>query len=137
LKFLLDENANAGSLSTLRTFFSMHTFDHVTEVGWGAIDDLVLFAEMERAGYQALITRDKNQLTDPAERRGLHSHGLYWFGVKDPQTPGLLGLAIETSALLAGLPHVLADLPAEPTGFQLKKVPGERTQRVKNIDLSA
>lgn len=135
MKFLLDQNANFGSLPALRAFFADHEFSHASEHGWGSLEDVTLFATMSEAGFTHLITRDRNQLRDSEERAGLLKHDLTWVGIRDPRAGGLLGLSIETATLLTGLPHVMSRVDERGLAFQLRTIPAEETQRVKVIAL--
>ncbi|RMI14241.1 hypothetical protein [Cellulomonas triticagri] len=135
MRFLLDQNANTGSLPSLRTFFADHHVAHASERGWGALEDVDLFEAMAEDGFTHLITRDRNQLRDPDERAALRAHDLTWVGVRDTRAGGLLGLSIETATLLTGLPHVLARSAERGLAFALRTIPAEPAQRVKVIAL--
>lgn len=134
VKFLIDENVNDGVEGPLTSIFFNHQFVTVHGQGWAGVADDSLFGRMAENGFDALITRDKAQLTDPNERNGLRDRGLHWIGVTSPKFSGLKGLSLETAAVIAALPYVLDDLitsPA-PTAFHIRGVPTEHDQRVKS-----
>ena len=95
------------------------------------LKDEPLFVELAARGYDAIVTRDRNQLVDPGERRGLREASLHWIGYKAKSHPGILGLALETSTIVSGLPYVLRSNLAQPTAFRLMGVSSEETQRLK------
>jgi hypothetical protein len=137
LRFLLDENVNTAAMPALAATFLSHEFVRVGDQRWLGATDGELFHMMRDNGFGAIITKDRNQLTDPTERAVLRSCGLHWVGLRARSHRGLPGLALETASILAGLPFVLDRLGAglEPTAFHLMGVPSEHTQRVKSEPL--
>lgn len=131
MKFLVDQNANYQTPRTLNDFFNEHSFDHAYDKGWGALKDVALFAAMRDEGYGAILTRDRRQLVVPEERAALRQHGIHWIGFKAPSQAGLVGLALETSTILSGLPYVIAHLAQQPMACEIRSVPHQLEQRVK------
>ncbi len=133
MKFLIDENVNVAVCAPLNTLFSQHTFHTVADQAWSGFVDDALFPAMAEHQFGAIITRDKNQLSAGEERDALRSNNLHWIGMKAPTHKGLLGLALETAAIIAGLPFILDDIAdtPQPTAFHITGVPSQRTQRVK------
>ncbi len=131
MHFFIDQNINQQAPHALSAIYLRHHFDHAFRLGMHELKDEELFRELQRLGYDAIITKDRNQLRDPAERAGLRSAGLHWIGYNSKGHPGLTGIALETSTIVSGLPYVLEGLPPEPTMFKLSGIPSERTQRIK------
>lgn len=130
MKLLVDHNVNHGVTEILPSIFLHHEFRHAYDEHLHELKDIELFAAMSAAGYEGLITRDHNQLKDPDEKNALRSRGLHWIGYRAPSQPGVLGLALETATILAGLPYVLEAQTEGPTAFHLKAVAGQLGQRV-------
>lgn len=135
MRFLVDQNANYQSVPLLNSFFLGHAFEHAATLGWGAVADVDLFERMSFLGYDAIVTRDQNQLRIPEERAALLHHSLHWIGFRVRKQRGVLGLALETATLLAGIPYVLDLVDGDPTAFHLKGVQGEVGQRVRVVPL--
>lgn len=55
-RVLLDENMPLG----LRTLLRKHEVSHVIQLGWDGIENGELIAVAEQAGYEVLVTGDKN-----------------------------------------------------------------------------
>lgn len=131
MRFFIDQNINQQAPAALSSIYLRHTFEHAYHLGMHELEDERLFEELHRQGFDAIITKDKNQLKDDAERDGLRRANLHWIGYKSKGHPGLLGIGIETSTIISGLPFVLHDTPLEPTMFMLQGIPSEQQQRVK------
>ncbi|KXP08831.1 hypothetical protein [Tsukamurella pseudospumae] len=131
MKFFLDENMNYGCLAPLREIYREHEFRHIHDEGMSGEQDIPLFARLREQKYDALLTKDRNQLTDEAERRALFDSGLHWVGHVSKGFQGLKGITMETATVTAGLIYVLEDWRAEPYSYQLKGIPSEIGQRVK------
>lgn len=56
MKILLDENLDAD----MKSFLSEHDVVHVRDLGWGAIKNGELMARAESAGFDLMLTADKN-----------------------------------------------------------------------------
>ena len=137
MKFLIDENVNTAVVSVLRVTFTEHGFSTVLEQSWSGLEDVPLFKAMVSGQFDVLVTRDRDQLRDKSERSALRDCGLHWMGVTAPRYSGVKGMALETAAIVAGLPYVLEGLPthAEPTAFHIRGIPSEPSQRLKSETL--
>lgn len=132
MRFFLDENETSAVLPPLRAVFFDHEFKHAHELGFGGRTDTALIAEVAALGFDAIITRDRNQLRDPTERQAYVDAGIHWIGHSEPAADGLLLIATISAAYLAAMPHVLEELAnvSCPTAFRVKKFGLEREQRL-------
>lgn len=131
MKFFLDENETEAILPPLRTVFFDHEFVPASSLGTVGLDDQDLFPAVAEGGFDALITRDRNQLANPAERHSLHENGLHWIGHREPGCRGLLLIASITASYVAALPYIIEAMTSatEPTAFHVKNLgtqPGQR-----------
>ncbi|SNS76317.1 hypothetical protein [Actinomadura mexicana] len=133
MRFFLDENETEAVLPPLRHVFFNHEFVSANEIGVRGFDDRDLFPTVAEHGFDAIITRDRRQLVDPAECRSLFDNGLHWIGHRDSGVGGLLLIATISAAYLAALPFILEEMAeaAEPTAFFVRNVPMMPSQRVK------
>ncbi|QBI54758.1 PIN-like domain-containing protein [Streptomonospora litoralis] len=131
MKFFLDANLNVALAASLRALFIGHDFTPAHDLGLQYEQDIPLFPEVARQGFDFLMTHDRNQLRNLDERHALWKSRLHWVGWKDSGQPGLLGLSLETATVTAALPHILADTPDEPTCYHLKGVAAQKEQRLK------
>lgn len=132
MRFFLDENESQVVLEPLRLLYMSHEFVLWQDEGLGGLDDIPLIRELSRRRFDALITRDKNQLSDPDERRALIDGHVHWIGHKEPE-PGLAGIASLVAGYISAFPHILDGLNAaqETTAFHVSRVPREPSQRVR------
>jgi PIN like domain len=131
VKFFLDENVNRGCLEPLRALYRSHDFHYAFDEGLSSTDDVPLFEILQHQRYDAIITKDRHQLSDDAERRALYDAGLHWIGHKAKQHDGLFGIVVETATVTAGLIFVLRDWRPEPHVYTLRGVESDTTQRLK------
>lgn len=131
MKILIDENTNVKVKDTLAGFFPTFRFVNVIDCGWSGLPDIEIFEKMSEHGFEAILTRDKNQLRNLDERNDLVRRQLHWIGHASREVGGLAGLALETSTILSGLPHVLLHEWDGPHSFHIKGVPGETGQRLR------
>lgn len=130
MRFLVDQNANREIPRTLSALYAKHDFAHAYDQGWGALEDVELFETMRDNHYDALVTRDLRQLANPTERQALRDCGLHWIGYNSPRQAGLLGIALETATVLAGLPFFFSHDREAPMAFRLKGVNAQSGQRL-------
>ena len=132
MRFFLDENESQVVLEPLRLLYRSHEFVPWQDEGLGGLDDIPLIQELGSRQYDALITRDKNQLSDPDERHALIDGHLHWIGHKEP-APGLAGIAGLVAGYISAFPHILDGLNTaqEITAFHVSRVPREPGQRVR------
>jgi hypothetical protein len=126
MRVLIDEDTPVQVVEPLRYMLRGHQIDHVSELGWKGKKDRFLLRDAKRAGYEVIVTRDHNQLSDPAEckaikRTGLH-HVLYF-----QRRQGTAGLALATGALIAAMPLVMDEL---------ERADGQRLVRIAGLDPS-
>lgn len=133
MRFFVDENETDAILPPLRATFPHHTFAAAREEGLGGIDDLALFVQLAERSFDALITRDKNQLSDTDERAALIRSGLHWIGHREPEVTGQLLIASISAAYIASMPHIIDALPTveRPHSFHVTGVGVQIGQRVK------
>lgn len=136
MKFFLDHNLSPQLIKPILAIHPKHTVRSALEERLTTTDDIPLFAELVRRRFEAIITRDRNQLAEPAERTALGSSGLHWLGVKDTHTRGLLGIALDTAAITIGLTMVLPELTGEQRAFRFPAMPHQESQRAKLVSLS-
>ena len=77
MKFFVDNNLSPRLLPTLTALLPDHEFTCALHEGLTAVNDILLFSELAQRGFNALITRDRNQLADTEERRALVDSGLH------------------------------------------------------------
>ncbi|WP_022880528.1 hypothetical protein [Microbacterium sp. B19] len=79
-------------------------------------------------GYDAIVTFDRQQMKNHAERKAVFDADLHWIGLRmnAPEGPG--GIAWLSSSMLAALPHLLDHRAEEPQVFRLKGAPNQQTQ---------
>lgn len=92
--------------------------------------------ELASRRFDAIITRDRNQLLDHDERRALIDSGLHWLGAKDTQVGGLKGISLDCASITIGLAIVLPELlSGRQHAFTFRALPHQREQRVKPVPL--
>jgi hypothetical protein len=133
VRFFLDENETSAVLPPLQAVFFEHEFKHAAELGFGGRTDTELITEVAELGFDAIITRDRNQLRNPAERQAYVDAGIHWIGHAEPAADGLLLIATISAAYLAAMPHVFEGLTNAvcPTAFHVKKFGLLPEQRLK------
>lgn len=131
MRFLLDENESPAVLPPLRIVLFDHEFVSAEEAGLRGVDDPVLFELAAQQGFDAIITKDHQQLHKLAEVRSLLDNDLHWIGHHEPAATGVRMIAAVSAAYLVALPHIVEELASvtEPTAFIVKGIPGERAQR--------
>ena len=130
MKFFVDENVNYGCMDPLRTLYREHRFHHTFDEGLSGTNDIPLFDLLHKQRYDAIITKDRQQLSDDTERRALFEAGLHWIGHRAKEHDGLFGIVVETATVTAGLIFVLRDWRPEPHVYALKGIEAQTTQRV-------
>lgn len=131
MKFFLDQNVSQAALDPLRALYLDHEFRHAYDEGLSSEDDIPLFSKLCNQGYDAIVTKDRNQLRDEDERRALFDSGLHWIGHRSKEHKGLMGIVIETSTVTAGLMYVLQNWKDSPHSYLLYGITTELGQRVK------
>lgn len=122
MRVLLDEDVPKQLLEPLRHLVrGKHQIDHVLDVRLGGTKDADLYRRADELHYDALVTNDTNQLSDPAEVRAIALSGLHH--ISYGMGMGVAGLAHALGALIAALPGCLDELEAA-SGQRLVKVQG-------------
>jgi hypothetical protein len=136
MRFFLDHNLSPRLVKPLASVHPKHDFRCALDEGLTATQDIPLFAALAERDFQAIITRDRNQLVKSDECAALRTSGLHWLGVKDTHVPGLLGIALESASITTGLTIVLPDLATGQCAFRLLAIPHQRQQRAKRLSLA-
>lgn len=132
-RFFLDENESPAVLPPLRAVYFQHEFRSADEEGLRGALDPALIAEVAERGFDAIMTQDRNQLSNRDERRMYIETGLHWIGHSEPDASGLLLIATTAAAYLSAMPHII-DGMAEVTGahsFHVRNIPLESGQRLR------
>jgi hypothetical protein len=135
VKFFIDHNLSPQLIKPILAIHPRHTFLCALEEQLTKTDDVPLFSELVKRGFEAIITRDRNQLANDDERAALLASGLHWLGVKDTHVPGLLGIALDAAAVTIGLTVVLPELTAEQRAYRFPAIPHQKSQRAKPVSL--
>lgn len=133
MKFFLDENESPAVLAPLRAVFFRHEFVTAHDEQLRGTLDPDLIREVKGRGFDAIMTQDRNQLSDRVERAAYIETGLHWIGHREPDASGLQLIAATASAYLAAMPHIL-DALSQVTGahaFRVVNFPLQAGQRVK------
>lgn len=131
MKFFLDENIQVTLANSLRAVYRTHQFVTIDDEDLRGTLDHQLFPILAERGFDAIITKDKQQHRDLEERRALYDANLHWIGHQMKPHSGLLGLALESATVVAGLHYVLQSWHEEPYIYTLKGVGAEPGQRYK------
>jgi len=131
VKVYLDENLPPFVARPLAVVYQDHTFATFEDEELQGVLDIPLMRTLRERGFDAIVTKDRNQLKDPDERRAVAESGLRWIGVADKKLKGLEQIAITVSTLIAGMRFVFTHEPEGPTSYALHTVPIGETQRVK------
>ncbi|WP_406365320.1 hypothetical protein [Streptomyces sp. NBC_00645] len=132
MRFFLDENETPAILPPLRAVFFHHEFVTALDEGLSGVLDKELIHEVSARGFDAIMTQDRNQLSNREERDALIETGLHWIGHRQPDAEGLLYIVNSTAAYLAAMPHVLDEM-SSVTGahaFHVRNLPLQKGQRV-------
>ncbi|NKR24059.1 PIN family toxin-antitoxin system, toxin component [Rhodococcus hoagii] len=133
MKFFLDNNETPQILSVLAPVYHTHSFRTASEEGLNDVLDVPLFYELKARGFDAIITRDRNQLAIPDEKLALRDCGLHWIGHKEPTTEGISIITSLTAGYLSAFPHIISQIEGatRPLSFRVQAIPRELKQRVK------
>lgn len=133
MKFFLDENETPAILPPLRTVFFDHEFHSAHEEDLSGVLDPDLIREVSDRGFDAIMTQDRNQLSNRAEREALIQSGLHWIGHSQPDADGLLYVVNSAASYLSAMPHILEEISAV-TGahsFHVRNLPLQKGQRLR------
>lgn len=121
MKALLDENVSIQTLDLLSRVLRGHEVDHVDRRGWKGKKDRFLLPDAATAGYDVLVTKDSNQLSDPDECRLIRTSGLHH--VRFRQGDGLRGLGAAVASVVVAMPQIVEEL-ATAGGQRLVQISG-------------
>ena len=120
MRVLLDENVPFPATAVLRQTLRAHQVFHVEDLGWKGKKDRFLLADASNEGFHAIVTRDLDQLSDPAEITAIKKSGLHH--VRFVQgSGGLADYARAVGSVVAAMYDVMLDL-AEADGQRLVKI---------------
>lgn len=135
MRFFLDNNLSPRLAEPVAALLPEHSCCCARDEGLTTVDDVPLFAEVAHRRFDAIITRDRNQLSDGEERRALIDSGLHWLGTKDTKVGGLKGMSLDCASITIGLAIVLPELSGGQRAFTFNALPHQREQRVKAVPL--
>jgi len=136
VKILLDENVPVQALDVLRRTLRGIEVDHFDKrpgKPWKGKKDRFLLPDAMAAGYDVIVTKDVNQLSDPEETRIIRETGIHH--IRFRQGDGVAGYARAVGSLIVAMPDVVADLNAA-TGQRLIRIFGldSNTKRHEMVD---
>lgn len=123
MKVLLDENVPIQTLDLLTRVLRKHEIHHVDRLRWKGKKDNFLLRDAAARGYDAIVTKDANQLADPLECRAIKQSRMHH--IRFRQLPGVRGLAAAVASVLVAMPHILEEL---------ETVSGQRLVDIHGID---
>jgi predicted nuclease of predicted toxin-antitoxin system len=123
VKILLDENVPIQTLDLLSRVLRGHEVDHVDRIRWKGKKDSFLLPDAASAGYDVLVTKDSNQLEDPAECRLIRRSKIHH--VRFRQGEGIRGLGAAVASVIVAMPQVVTELEAAD---------GQRLVRIEGIN---
>jgi len=126
MRVLIDEDTAVQLVDPLRHLLRGQEVDHVSQIKWKGKKDHRMLQDARQAGYDVIITRDRNQLSDPAECDAIKKSGLHHVRYAQ-RRHGMEGLALALGAIIAAMPMVMADL--EQAG-------GQRLVHITGLDPS-
>jgi predicted nuclease of predicted toxin-antitoxin system len=112
MRFLLDEPMPVQLLEVLR-LNAPHEFEHIDEVKWKGKLDEFLIHDAAAQGFDAIVTLDVDQLSDPELCRALARSGLHHVSLRQGRRAvGKTGVARVIASIIAAMPYVVDDLEA-------------------------
>ncbi|MER8183504.1 hypothetical protein [Kitasatospora sp. NPDC094015] len=133
MRFFLDENESPAVLQPLRAVYFQHDFRSADEESLRGTLDVELIHEVARRGFHAILTQDRNQLSNRDERQAYIDTGIHWIGHAEPDAGGLLLIATTAAAYLAAMPHIIDEIEraSDAHSFHVRNVPLLAGQRMK------
>lgn len=132
MKVLLYENVPIQTLDLLSRVLRGHPIEHVDRLGWKGKKDRFLLPDAASAGYELLVTKDSNQLSDPDECRLIKASGMH--PVRFRQGDGLRGLGAAVASVVVAMPQIVDELAAVD-GQRLVKISGINPTRRRHETL--
>jgi hypothetical protein len=109
MRVLIDEDTAVQLLQPLRHLLPQHTVDHIGTLNWKGKKDRRVYADAKAAGYDVIITRDSNQLSDPDECSAIKRAGIHHVRYSQKRK-GMPGLGLALGAVIAAMPLVMEEL---------------------------
>lgn len=129
--FAVDNNETPIAAEVLTRMFKPHQFTHVRSLGLADALDVDLYPALVDRGFEALITRDKRQLVNPAEKSALRNSGLHWIGHREPAGAGTTQIGRIVASYCLALPHIITAIESSDRALQFKiKHPGSDAGQV-------
>jgi hypothetical protein len=117
MKLLLDEDVPQPLLPLidhlLRRPEPGHTVAHIATLGWKGKKDRPLYRDAAARKFNAILTNDISQLSDPDECTAIQRSGLHYISYE--LEDGLDGLALASAAICAAIRPVMAELSTAST----------------------
>lgn len=131
MKFFIDENLPAPKLCPpLRTVYTGHEFRGAEEEGLKGFLDVPLMQELRARNFDAIVTRDRNQMKESHERKAIIDSGLRWIGLRDLHLKGDAQVTVTAATLMVALRYIIEDAPSVPTSYRPKQIPHLMGQRL-------
>jgi PIN like domain len=121
---LVDEDTAVQLIDPLRHVLPRHEVTHVSGISWKGKKDRQVLPDARKAGYDALITRDRAQLSDPRECDAIRKSGLHHIRYTQ-RLSGVRGLALALGSRIAAMPMVMQEL----TDATTPSIPSARHHR--------
>lgn len=125
MRLLLDEDVPQPLLQLLKHLLRGHVVEHVNSLGWKGKRDASLYNDA-RNRFDAILTNDLKQLSDPDECRAIQRSGLHHISYE--LADDLDGLAMATAAICAAIRPIIATLDRE-SGQRLVRIHGIASSR--------
>jgi hypothetical protein len=108
MRVLIDEDTAVQLVDPLRHVLVGHDVTHIAHLSWKGKKDRQVLPDAKGAGFHVIITRDRAQLSDPAECDAIKKSGLHH--VRYRQGQGTRGLALALAAVIAAMPMAIEEL---------------------------
>ncbi|KQQ80997.1 DUF5615 family PIN-like protein [Arthrobacter sp. Leaf137] len=136
MRFFVDENTSPRIVDTLGQIFMSHEFVTPESLDLSGASDVSVFERLGEHRFDAIITKDKNQLENPDELRSLYENGIHWVGYKDIKGLGGVPLmATVTATLAGGLVPLLDNWADRPRCYKFMHGGREPGQRFRAFDV--
>jgi hypothetical protein len=109
MRVLIDEDTAVQLLEPLRHLLRKHTVEHIATIKWKGKKDRNVLPDARKAGYDVIITRDHNQLSDPAECDAIKKSTLHHIRYS-LRREDMIGLGFALGSIIAAMPMVMEEL---------------------------
>lgn len=110
MKILLDEDVPEPLIEMIRRLLVGHDVQHVRDLSWKGKKDIPLFADAARRGFEAILTNNLRQLSDPDECKAIRRSKMHH--VTYELEDGLDGLANASASILSAIRPLVSKLEA-------------------------